>query len=1672
MANEEDLVPELGDFVTFNSDIYKTTTGIIIYRDGALIRIRPVNSTTPVIDFPLEPETGQFQTSLGVTEVLIHTKRVDPHFSKQLSVVPGERLELMDAEGRQIEPPATVFEVIATDEYDAIRLEDGRVLDFQFVGPQPPYALLRPRAQPESEAEAGNEADVEEEPEDAFPDIDVTMLPAALVEEIPSEERTYSDGIQREDMFVSLLTDHTPERQKDPKIMSRIYRLTDVMLAMKNSLLKRDGTGAPILGASQVSYSVNTLQEALRAGPVASMLPIAAVKKVLYTDDDSRDYDDVVLRNDTTSLMNALGAADTFSKSSEEGNPFITYINELLRATAAFVPSVEGDTKKISVDQDVMRSQIPPTPVQGFPKTGPAFTKDRPPALVPLMANALGTVTKTSARLLGPSRIRNPKTGASYVVAPADSAETVGHLLLSKELLDWRSPIRSNNLLWDMSNSYVSRNKHITYNNAFGRLWTRGDEDTQRTVMRDDETPIKEELERRAGAALQFNSRSLVTITDSLGLRNFELSEELMEPLKGAVLSGTKVWDAAFKSLSAAAIERLKVPSVPAVESISPAVWTEAVLTNKTLVPVIEHIKQKETTLKDYDMLLANDLYTLAGGTLGPFANGLLGDLDISGVEIEFKNETAREDRIRATSRENAKRLRASPDINKCVHVKELEKVRGIRDDSKRLIMLDKFVKKYSSGQSGNYILCGNCGKDLVCKHEVLLLNEYFNPGRAAAIHKQLLLDFAGPVFEGAYICKTCGQKIMEIEYDTHLEFDDEGRPLVGRNVIEVENDEDDEFNVALAANAEADIPFTGAKRKLYFQLRALFELCGLALNLDVYTRVVSALNTYIDAFVSTEEAYNGAQERTKAAAAKAQRRFQPVPYINFQSTQIIGAVGAYAVLEIQTNPTNIPISAPGCVLSRTGFPIDGVDPATAGTGALDYVACALASIKRDDIPWNKVFWSTETDMKRRVDQSKNTILLALSKIVGIQLKGMPAAPVPLEHVTQMYRDLLDRARLRLTAVGKNGVNVGLASNGDKLPPAFRPLQRMEVEETDAIGNVDRFQKNVESGDLLPIRKVTYERQHALNMKLVSLFHTAAKSSGVIQDNNPCSESVCCTQALSEIEQIGNSIAGLKLAEGISQEAEVLKAAATVVGHRDPAVSNTGTHIYVPWTAPQHLNVLPTPDETVYYKLFLKNCYRGRKYGSVHELNEQYKCRNCEFMFPPELTYLNQSEITETGKKQEAAFDALLQQREQIAQAAFGTQGVDINEQKFNELEDAIRNRKLITPVVPVVPNKFFDSLEKISELLRDTFATGVVEDWASLTGGMKKILQENRVGTQRLGALVDFSRRYDTLLMNFKGSLVAHSSEPTAQLNGALDILATMTGVADPHTVIRMIRTQFVVVASQVSNEYTVRNPPVRKWFPKVNRDHAESLKKIWEVFGAVTKDTIALVDDLTPRGKDVAITAFKRFADAFGPILHIWEEDLRPTLGFAPEEYTQALRWTLFTMLSYLVNSNSTFYQGSPSATVTAEAVRAAANWIVFVSRTCGNIIKKYVLTDEEIRSRVNGRAEKEKAMFIEKLDKQEQEMRKLELVKKKLKIGDWSFGSQNLFKYNKNTYDFERAQRAAMGLPEFTEEITGPMALGEEAAAAEPVRGMEEGVLHRAAEDEDEDAGEDAGRLHFVC
>ena len=533
MAAAVDLVPELGDVVTFVSRVFKSTTGKIVYRDGSLIRIQEYNGSTRPVAFELNPATGHFLERYGVTEIVIHKKRADPHFSVQLGTVAGEVLEFYDLNGDPIAPGKAfiVEEILATEEMDAIRLVGNIILDFGFLGTPDGIGILIPHPPPEEEGElVANEAAPAELAEEVepFPGFDAIALPAALVEEIPSEERMYSDSIQRSDMFASLYANVAPKRQKDPRILADLYRKSDLLLALKNSVVMRDEGGAVVIGQTR-SYVANTLQDALAkqstGEPLAAAMPVAAVKKVVYVDEDiGGERKDTEVRLDEKSLLAAAAIHAGTEPAGVGGNAFLQMMHSLLQTQEAFVPSEAGD-KRIVVDQDVLRSAMPFESVEGFPFAAvPPLTKKKDEE-VALRSTFLGAIDERVVRLIGPSRIKNNRTGAVYTVAPADTGVTLGHVVLPRDLIVRRAPTRSSVLLWDCLASEVGRRLTTTFYAALKERigeaeFVYGDRAAADELA---DLPLADQLAARLSGyegATQFMNRESIMTLDSFGLRN------------------------------------------------------------------------------------------------------------------------------------------------------------------------------------------------------------------------------------------------------------------------------------------------------------------------------------------------------------------------------------------------------------------------------------------------------------------------------------------------------------------------------------------------------------------------------------------------------------------------------------------------------------------------------------------------------------------------------------------------------------------------------------------------------------------------------------------------------------------------------------------------------------------------------------------------------------------------------------------------------------------------------------------------------------------------------------------------------------------------------------------------------------------------------------------------
>jgi hypothetical protein len=161
----------------------------------------------------------------------------------------------------------------------------------------------------------------------------------------------------------------------------------------------------------------------------------------------------------------------------------------------------------------------------------------------------------------------------------------------------------------------------------------------------------------------------------------------------------------------------------------------------------------------------------------------------------------------------------------------------------------------------------------------------------------------------------------------------------------------------------------------------------------------------------------------------------------------------------------------------------------------------------------------------------------------------------------------------------------------------------------------------------------------------------------------------------------------------------------------------------------------------------------------------------------------------------------------------------------------------------------------------------------------------------------------------------------------------------------------------------------------------------------------------------------------------MNIWINEFRPSAYATEKELTLMLRWTVVSGLSALLTRNSPLYEGTMSPSARATSVRFLSAWILDALITAGQRVATYQLSSEQIQTKLNERSEAERAAFLRKFDELDTDLRKIELIKKKLKIGDWAVGSSGkMFSYDADMFEFERTQRAAFGVPDFEDSITG--------------------------------------------
>lgn len=1672
MSQEQNDPLHIGNRVLIVSDTHGLTIGNIVYRGLEMIRIMPQENSSIAVEFPLTEDGSSFAPELGVHEVEVFEEVSSDYYVDYLGARPGELLEFFTADGKKARPSGTVAEVIKTSSADSIKLTDGTVLEFNGMGPEPPIAVIRVRttanaaaAEAEGAAAAdGGAAAAAATRGKEMMELLRSVLPTATVEFVPMAERSFPDSMQREDLFQDLLSDMPVKQRTNPRRIRFLEREVDLAMALKNNVLARDEVGR-VIGAKKQSFT--TLAEMVEHS-VPAAIPVVAAARVLNLDRfspaDNGKFTptDVAPRSLGDTEISSETAANGYLEGSGQQN-FFAYMYDLLGRDLA---SLSGRAlTEWGQDQDILRTRLPgdgpANNVQGF-RAGLSKRDDKeaPPVGVQLLDKA---IMDRTARVLAPSKYFHHKSGEPHLLAPSDPSTIIGHVMLPpKVALQLRPPTSPGDL--PMALIYSASLEADNLPSVAAALWSlyspspdpqhawnleAGAAAAGATIADWLESTLRYTV--HPSESLGPRTPHLLAVLDTLGIGEHGMPTAVAAVLWKWVRSSQNKWRSVLKARRREIQKVLDEEVSRTFQSVTgpdATVWP-ALLSEKDtpLATLLADIQRRNPTIYKAPTLISASVQHEDQGDAAPLAWISIAkqdtrelDLDpvIAGAALVASRAYAlRRKAIRAAP---MLALQAEPEINPCVHVSRLEAIHNIGDLLQRSRLLREFIEEYQGGRDGDWMTCALCRLTAVCYHELMELEALATPSRLDTIQKQTLIRFGGERYEGKIACKNCGQGLQDIDYDQHVEFDDEGRAVTGASVLtdeQLEEGGESTWKKAVTALAPPPVMFeTAAKRILSEALHQICNLGGMILDPEVMRSIVNNADNYVSARTPSQKDYEATREKMMTAAStklkavkgsSVSRAAIDIPTWAAAVDQLrVSALTALLAIALQTATPPIAVNNPytSCKFSRGGWPLEP-DAAPEADGALQYVSCVVADLLAGT-PWISMTWSGETKAESR----RKMVIKAAVAAINLILNGVPK----MGHLS-FAPEIKTALRTAKTEAEEGGGEVagGGTRLKDQLPTGFRPdpfpsATGAVVVERDPLPSVMAAMEANDGAGLaamgLSVRAASRRQAKAV----IGALHAEATDAVAAMGSRPANmtDYVCCPVSFAAAEAGG--LRGAATSEKLREAQLLLRGA-------NPTAANAGTHLWsrvaevmgseegVPGVPPQNIS-------EIYYKLFLKYCYRGPQIGEAHEFSNGNRCRQCKLLLGPGLTVAD--------IKDGAVFLAAQQ----------GELRVEMTDAEFNALSDAVRRRRILTETESAIRDPWSDGLGALSAILADSKSEGLQALAASLDSVLAAAIAAPK-DIDEDGRLTIWEPI--ALLMDGCRTAVGEKLAAAAALS-TFDIMTEDPFVEGP----RALQEYWCAKMEATGVGHAIVEVDGARWF-KLSKEHNERINRILSENSQWFKGVVS--DEL----REILTAA----ARALGPIIQTWLAVVHPAPSGAhiwglPEAQV-LLRTIVLQIWKDITSPVSWLYEDITVATERDAVATEIAAWSDALMRHTKQQYVRY--SKERIRQILQQRAELERTSVVEEFESiKDNDLRAAELMLKQFRIGRWA-GGKDLRKLDPDRYDAESEQRQRMGIidapvePSLLEGAAVAPAAGQPdfgfAAAAPPEAGYD---VNQAADGDD--------------
>lgn len=1236
---EEETSIILGDRILIESKRYKSTLGKVYYIDESLIRVLPDGVSDRLYDFPLS--NGEFAPDLGVTSVEFD-EGPRTSFVGLTGLRANSKIDTFSANG----DPIGIFTIKEiNEEQDSVIISDStdaeQIIEFggRGIPLDAPFAVLRLSPESyENEEEAEAEAESEEteaEDDDDIIDIGTLTIPiAAAIVEIGAKDQTFPDSSQKSDLIADLLSYFNEASRKNPILKKRIRALTELFFELKTDITSSKDDGS-ISGEKKISFEL--LSEILENRSVPLARPVLTTKRVLQVDElaDSAtekhtEQVDIYLLNTTLSstqqFIDTYGGLNAGEETNGSSLPiFYQWLSGIIQRFP-LGDSYLGDEYTFISDSEFLRNDIEDIEGLSF------LDKERDDIV---SDSDLGTLNLSLRRGLGPT-IRKYGEGGQRVVVRANSADAKYYLLFPERASGQIGSTRTGSLFLDIMRS---KEDLLSLNNIIQKIGepTEEPDATNILILKTGSSALSgttwaEYLEVVLKAMTPRGAGDVKTFLNDYGVVNKEFTVDQQE----AVSERVKEVLILIRGLIRRIITDNAVEA-PTYESMQGESFRDyildAVKEHSALQEIITDAKERTPGWSQTDLGLLGALYRYSQD----YAISVLGKEPI-GIQRE-RLRTTRNKFIK--SLHNAQQVRMNnlnagqePEVNPCPHVKALDQIRRVKDDSERIALLAIFIRNYQGSEEGKWITCNFCKLGLICKHELLQVQQYLHPREFDVLQKEIILNYTGGTFGAKHVCKNCGIPISDIEYDKNVEFDDEGRPMNGRGQV-VDNDAAEEEELAKKLGApvgtDKEITFeTDDKTMIYQTTRQLCDRIGVFPDVDGYKRIVNRVN--VELLRQDRKSYMDTQKRKKAAGEKTS------DYDVYINRLLISFVSACLLLEIQMKIPDYTLryAVPGCRAGFDGYPLYQADPKSASESTgIHYLACAITGITSDKAPWVLTGWQQERSDAKRQALISNAIIMVLKT-----LSQEPTTQLALEKKRNYLKEIF----------GKES-DTGLPS--EKIPYRFQP----PIEVYGAIEAVVPEAVKESASSLL-----------ALNWMRAA--NNLARANARIVPNSPFVETGCCFTTIDKPSQFWDERrAELPL---LPQKLKIKFAL------------SKQTWFFVPYVArPLVVTEVETPIDLA-YKIFARICWKGSRTGLPHELGFDGKCDWCDIKIPIEVLF---PDVDKIGKPV-VGDDAL--------QNSFTEQGIAINKESFEKLLQTSHTVNSFDSYLPPKPEESGLIIEKL----------------------------------------------------------------------------------------------------------------------------------------------------------------------------------------------------------------------------------------------------------------------------------------------------------------------------------------------------------------------------------------